>query len=119
MTLVREILLAVEAHPEPDVFMDRLSIEGFSSDQISYHVEIMAQDGAGFLDAVDLSTRDEDGYDWRPRKLTWQGQEFLAAIRNDTVWRKIRQKVIEKGGAIPLEVLKVLAINATKELFGA
>ena len=113
MNLVREILIAVEAHPDPQVPMDPLSIEGFSADEISYHVQIMAE--AGLLDAIDASSSDD--YDWRPRRLTWQGQEFLAAVRNDTVWRKIKQLIAEKGGAIPLEVVKTLAVNATKMLF--
>ena len=57
--------------------------------------------------------------DFRGEPLPDVGRhEFLDAIRNDTVWNKVKATVKEKGGAIPFEVLKLLAIQAAKSVFG-
>lgn len=54
---------------------------------------------------------------WIYSSLTWDGQEFLGAIKNETVWRKVKQTLVEKGGSIPMEVLKSLAIKISEGLF--
>jgi hypothetical protein len=113
MTLIREILLAVEAHAH-DGWPFNLEIEGFEPQDVSYHVKIMKE--ADLLDAVDAST--QDGIDWQPRVLTWQGHDFLDAIRNETIWQKTKQLVAEKGGSVPFEVLKAVAVKMAASLFG-
>jgi hypothetical protein len=86
MTLAREVLLATEAHP-PGRGPANIQVPGFSPEQVSYHVKIMAE--AGLIEALDASA--SGNFDWRPTSLTWQGHEFLDAVRNDTVcarrWR--------------------------------
>ena len=54
MSLVREILLATEAHPPGQGPAD-IQVPGFSAEQVSYHVKIMAE--AGLIEALDASTR--------------------------------------------------------------
>ena len=49
--------------------------------------------------------------------LTWQGHEFLDAIRNDTIWNKTKNVVAERGGAIPFELIKELAIKLARTAF--
>ena len=111
MNLVREILLALEADTERGLI--DLTIDGFSVDEVSYHVKIMAE--AHLLEAIDASSHDGD--DWRAAGLTWQGHEFFDAVRNDTVWRKTKQLIAEKGGAIPFEILKGLVMKIATSSF--
>jgi hypothetical protein len=113
MTLVREVLLAIEADSDEPGPMN-LEIEGFSPEEVSYHVKIMAD--AGLLEAIDASTQED--FSWAPTALTWQGHEFLDAVRNETVWQKTKQLVAEKGGSVPFEVLKALAVKIAGSLFG-
>jgi DNA-binding PadR family transcriptional regulator len=40
--------------------------------------------------------------------ITLKGHEFLAASKNDSVWKKTLESVKSKGGGITLEVLKQL-----------
>jgi len=54
MTLVREILLAVEARPPPGQGLADVQIPGVSSEEISYHVKIMAE--AGLIEAKNTTT---------------------------------------------------------------
>jgi len=49
--LVREILLQVEASPDP-MEMVNLSIPDHSQEEIAYHVQIL--DEAGFIEALNL-----------------------------------------------------------------
>jgi len=113
MELVREILLQTEASPYVKGVAE-LKIENHSDDEISYHVKIMAE--AGLITALDFSTGMT--FDWRPIGLTWQGHEFLDAIRNDTVWSKTKEIVKEKGGAIPFAILQQLVIKVAASFFG-
>jgi hypothetical protein len=114
MELAREILRQVEEKSQGMGWVN-VDVPGHSEQEVSYH--IMLLHGAGLLEANDLSS--SMGLDWRARKLTWEGHEFLDAIKNDTVWGKLKATVKEKGGAIPFEVLKAVAIKLAMSVFGA
>ena len=58
--LIGEILLQVEASPDPMCLVD-LSIPDHSQEETAYHVQIM--DEAGFVEALDLTSMSD--YDWR------------------------------------------------------
>lgn len=62
-----------------------------------YHVRIMEQ--AGLIDCEFSSTF--AGADADVPGFTWDGQEFLAAVKKDTVWAKVRETVAVKGDASP------------------
>jgi hypothetical protein len=91
-----------------------LDIDGYTSDEISYHVKLLHD--AGLLTAHDLTTMTE--LCWRPTSLTWQGHEFLDTVKNDTVWRKTKDFVKEKGGTISIEMLKLVATKIAAVHFG-
>lgn len=110
--LARDILLQIEERSDGITIMD-LTFPDRSSEEVSYQVMIMAQ--GGLIEARDFS--DPVGLDWRPRTLTWEGHEFLDAVRNESVWKKIKQAATEKGGGIAFEVLKTLAIKYSTALF--
>lgn len=90
--LVREILLAVEKDEDPFGWTD-LTFPGYAQELIAYHVCILAE--GGFLMADDLST--SDGDDWRARRLTYDGHEFLDTIRDGEVW-KLTKETAKKAG---------------------
>jgi hypothetical protein len=91
-----------------------LNIPDYSPDEVSYHVKILC-DG-GFLEATNASTM--HGLDWVPKSLTWPGHEFLDAIRNDSVWKKVKEKVKEYGGKLSFAIIKNLAIKFAAEGVG-
>ena len=80
--LVRDILLAVEAHDEPEGLI-ALEINVYSAEMVSYHVRLL--DEAGLLDALD--TGGMNCFKWQPTRLTYNGHEFLDIIRDDEVWK--------------------------------
>lgn len=108
MELIREILIKVEnfeIHQPQEI-----EIEGYSSQQINYHIKMLAQ--IGFIKAHDFSSF--DGELWLPKELTWNGHEFIDSIRNDNVWQKIKEKLGSDVSTLPLTVVSQVAIEAAK-----
>ncbi len=101
MDLCREILRRVE---ERSGFQDwfELEIEGRSREEVSYHVKILSQ--AGLLEAHE--DRRIGLVNWFPMSLTWSGQEFLAAARDDTLWNKAKFTVVSTTGGLAFEFLQ-------------
>ena len=95
MSLVRDILLAIEASDsDPDDTIE-LTLEGRSHEELSYHVMLMHE--AGLIVAIDFSSF--DGHAWTPQRLTWAGAEFLDSVRDPEVWRRTKAGAAKVGGA--------------------
>lgn len=97
--LVREILLDVESYPSPDDFI-KLSFEGWSDEEVSYHVMLLAE--AGLLLAIDAGGM--GAFEWEAIRLTYKGHEFVDTIRDHEVWRRTKEGA-EKAGVAGLGVL--------------
>jgi hypothetical protein len=116
MDLCRRILFEVEASPEAVGHRPiQLNIEGHDPHEISYHVQLLQ--GASLLEAMDLSADDE--IDFRPKRLTYAGHEFIEAARKDSLWQKAKSLALEKTGGLSLDVLKALLLKlATDAVLG-
>jgi hypothetical protein len=95
--------MAVEEHKNPDKGL-RIRIDGHETEEIEYHNGLLHDQG--LITAMNASSR--DGQAFIVTGLTWEGHDFIEAARNETVWRKAMQIVVEKGGGITLEVMKEL-----------
>ena len=93
--LMRDILLAVEAHPEPSANYVPLDLPEHDPEVVSYHVMLLAE--GGFLIAMDAS--DNTQLEWYARRLTYNGHEFVATIRDGEVWGKTKSVAGKVGGA--------------------
>ena len=108
MDLARKILLAIEANEDATGhgWITLGKINGYSQEQGSYHVKLLNQ--AGLIEAIDLSSN--TGYHWEPKSLTWEGQEFLEAIRKEGTWEKIKKEAVNLSfTAIKMKALEILA----------
>ncbi|GLO51919.1 hypothetical protein PPUN110474_33200 [Pseudomonas putida] len=115
--LVREILLAVEASDKSPHSWINLSSEGHGEDVISYHVMLLHE--AGLLVAQDLSSLSR--FDWRPKRLTINGHEYLDTIRDNEVWRLTKAGAEKVGGvslAVMLEIGKAYGKQVLKDRLG-
>lgn len=108
--LVREILIAVEAHNEAHGWME-LTIEGRTPIEVSYHVMLL--DEAGFLSGISLGGINHS--EWQPRRLTYKGHEFLDTVRDPEVWRRTKDGA-EKAGVAGLGMLLELGKAYGKQL---
>src|SRR5687768_4524948 len=103
MELIRKILLAAEEGKGIKKGL-RPEIDGYEDEVVQSHVGLLRQ--KGLVNAIDASSLDGEAY--IITGLTWEGHDFIEAARNETVWRKAVQVVMEKGGGITLEVMKEL-----------
>jgi hypothetical protein len=109
MDLGRKILFAIEECQDPWGPRD-FEIEGYSNQEISYHIKMLCQ--AGLIEAEDCSSMGPDGYSWDAGPLTWEGHEFLEAARDNNRWEATKKIIREKGGGLVFETLKATLIQA-------
>ncbi len=113
MDLVRKIFIEVEKAESYDKPFE-LEVEGFSSDQVAYHLLLLKD--AGLLEV-------EESSNWSatyvlPIRMTWSGTEFLAAARDDTRWNKAKEIAQEKGGGLMIDVLKGVLTQLARQAAG-
>ena len=106
MDLVRKILLEVEKAPYEGGWVD-LDIKNYTQGEVSYHTMLL--NDSGLVEAQDLSTM--SGPDWRPKRLTWEGHEFLEASRNEERWERAKEIMGQKGGGFVFDILKDLLLQ--------
>jgi hypothetical protein len=106
MILVREILLRLEPLPNDSDHTQTLSIgqgalqiEGFSKDQIAYHLRLMAQG-----DLINHGGVTEDNNNLRNfGGLRWKGHQFINDVRDEDTWNDTKKKIGKVGG-VSLEI---------------
>jgi hypothetical protein len=111
MDLVRDILLAVEESTHAAGWCD-VNVQGHSTAEVTYHVRMLHEQG--LIEAQDLSSL--DGACWKPKRLTWQGHEFLESARSEKVWKMAKEKVVSATGTLTLEAMKVALGQVLKGL---
>ncbi|WP_165905229.1 DUF2513 domain-containing protein [Rhodovulum euryhalinum] len=84
-----------------------------------YHFELMKD--AGFVkefDHLSAPGREDASNATAVRKfrLTNAGHDYLDAIRDDTVWRRTKDKLTEVGGGAALDVVKAVAVHVATQL---
>lgn len=120
LDLVRSILIYVEK-AEGEVDAEDLVTDDWPFEIVAYHVRLMAHHGL-----VDLSddVRDMNGetLSLAVSGLTWDGQDYLDAIRDPKVWSKVKKTVKEAVGSTTLEVVKqtgaLVAMSMVKASLG-
>ena len=111
MELIRERLLEIETNgASPIGWVEGIEIPGYSTEQINHHVWLLWE--AGFIDALDNSSQGNPCY--YPRCLTWQGHEFLDAIRNRDIWQKTKD-IVGKAGTATVSAIFEVAIGIGRE----
>ena len=114
MDLARDILFAIEENDDDPLGWIDLNIPGRSPEAVAYHVMIIAE--AGLIEAQDLSTK--SGFDYKPKRLTWQGHEFLDAARSNTLWERAKAETLKQTGGLSLDLLKAVLLNLGKQALG-
>ena len=111
MDLVRTILLTAESAARPD----DIEVEGQDVRAIAHHIEIL--DDAGFVEP-DILYSEEGPIRAGVRRLTWEGHEFLDAVRDDTVWQRTQDRIRSTVGTAAIEAWKATAEAITRGLLG-
>ena len=117
MDLVREILLQIEATEPRDV--PKLNISGFEEEDIGLHVELVIEHG--LVNGITIPSGDGRAHRiaaYRIEGLTWEGHDFLDAARNDTIWKKAKEKCLATTGGLAFDVLKACLVEFGKQAIG-
>lgn len=115
LDLVRKLLLELEAKPQPEA-VDSLPIEGYDDLTIRYHLLLLAQ--AKLIDYEPTLTKTGRIIQVLAFNPSWQGHEFLDAVRDETIWKTLKLQASERSTSMPFEIVKLLAIEAVKRIFG-
>ncbi|KRB82851.1 hypothetical protein ASE00_12600 [Sphingomonas sp. Root710] len=101
--LIRAILLAIEKDDRCEVL--RLpDIDGYSDEAVHFHARLLVE--KGFLKTFfpDRTGRQP----WCCIRLTWEGYDFLDAIRDPVLWRSVK-RAAAKVGSWSIETLAAIA----------
>lgn len=103
LDLVRYILLCVEDSDEP---VDETMIMKYGCDMrtAAFHVELMAARGL-VLANVTYASGDVP-VDVAVSSLTWEGYDYLDAIRSSVVWKQAKEAIAKTVGDASLSVAK-------------
>jgi len=104
MDLIRQILLDVEDTGPNEMIP---SVDGYDSAAFAYSVSLMEQ--AGLVEATVAMASGHIPVKASVYSLTWDGHDFLDAIRNDTLWASIKSRLTETVGSVSFDVLKSVA----------
>lgn len=115
MDLVRTILKTCADATEPvdaSVFVD----ETHSMQLIVYHFKIMSD--AGLVESDITGTWNAGIIRASVRALTWDGNDFLDAVRSDSLWSKTKQRIAATVGSASFDVVKAVAVSLATTTLG-
>lgn len=107
MDLVRKILLKIE-EDYVSTAVYNIKIDGYSDEQIAYHCKILYE--AGLISDYKAQYGSNELYSFGVGSLTWDGNDYLDKVRDDSTWGKVKKVAKEKG--VPLLIDTVTVISA-------
>lgn len=105
---VREILVMLEEKPDPKVPIQTSAFPPERLEEISYHVRLVLE--AGLAQGSMIREFVPGPTKFAIFRLTWEGHEFLDSIRNDTLWNKVKGKLLEAGLNVTVDWIKTTAV---------
>ena len=105
MDLIRSMLKAVadsDAPLDAHVLVD----DAHPFETVAYHADLLRQ--AGLADVSEAGGKIVLA---TIGPLTWAGNDFLDAIRSDSVWSRTKRLVASRVGSASFEVLKAVAVK--------
>src|SRR3546814_6828231 len=99
---------------------DRYEVKGYTRDQIAYHLGLIVR--AGYAEGPGPRYSSTGSDPTIPSvvildRLTPAGHDFIAAIKDDTVWARVKERLGKVGGSASLEIIgQVRSEEHTSEL---
>lgn len=106
MDLVRLILLKIEEefHSTP---LYNLAIEGYDEETVAYHCKLLYD--AGFISDYKALYGSNRLCEFGVGSLTWEGNDYLDKIRDNSTWKKIKDVISQKGLPLVFDTIKTIA----------
>lgn len=114
LDLIRYILVTAESADRPITDSELVNAK-HSLEKVAFHVELLADKG------LVVSSVDYDGFGQAPlalelSRITWEGYDYLDAIRSDNVWAKAKDAISRSVGDTSLSVVKETCQLVAKSL---
>lgn len=106
MDLVRLILLKIEEEYKSTALIN-LSIDGYDTDTIAYHCKIMYENG--LVSYYRANYAEDEIYIFCVGSLTWDGNDYLDKVRDNSIWKKTKDTITQKGLPLVFETIKTVA----------
>jgi hypothetical protein len=107
---IRELLTKVEECTLPTEMVRLSTFPTERAATISYHMSLLIE--AGLVKGEMVQTIGPEVKDFLAFRLTWDGHEFLDAIRSDTVWTRTKKIFLDKGVEMTFDLVKAIAKEA-------
>lgn len=112
--LIRKILIHVEENHE-GVSQPIEPFEGVDENKFLYHCDLLID--SNLLNGKVSRFSGGSGI-FFCKDLTWKGQDYLASIKNNKVWEKVKESAFEKGLDLTLDIIAKLAAKYSQEMLG-
>jgi hypothetical protein len=110
MNLIRLLLLEYEdEEPKPD-------LSAYTEAELVEHSALVIE--AGLVHGQVLKSSDGNPRGTAVLRLTWAGHEFLAAARNETIWKKAVEQITRAGVSVTVSVLQELLKQYLRQELG-
>lgn len=124
MELIRALLLKLEELPTNpgsvhglSIYDEELKIEDYNPKAVGEHLEMLLD--AGLIIAVDGELH--NGSRILFQRISWQGHEFLATVRDKEIWEQTK-KALRAGGVETIkavwDIAKTIGTNELKRRTG-
>jgi hypothetical protein len=111
MDLIRLLLIQLESGESQS------GMEKYSKKEIIYHYQLLSD--AGLIVARFIEGNDPIPDEVMDIRLTWDGQDFLAAARDNRLWKMAKEKFIQPGVSWTFSILKEwLKLQIHQQVFG-
>ena len=111
MSLIRHLLAYMEEQPAGTIIQQVSVPGGTDGPTAGEHIALLIERGLVEGNVIDVRSPA-----FVIERLTWEGHDFLQAIHNDKVWKRILAKAKELGGSMTLEIAKELGKKYLTEL---
>ncbi len=117
LDLIRYLMLRIEECDHYNVYLsDLLEGSSYAPQLADYNIQLLAE--AQYLQLFGFKNTPDNYKNWCIVRLTFTGHDYLDAIRDDNIWNETKSKLLDVGGTVSLEIVKLVAITAIKATLG-
>ena len=106
MDLVRKILLEIEKQYKSTAIIN-LKIESYDMETVAYHCKILHE--AGLISGYSAHYTGNTIYLFKVGSLTWEGNDYLDKVRDNSIWGKTKDAITQKGLPFILDTIKTIS----------
>lgn len=105
--LIRHILLVTENSNKNVLTVEDFVTDEYAESEIAYHIALLID--ANYLVADETKFLRQKHSQYRVKRLTFSGSEYLDHIRNNSIWAKTKETILKAGSILTFETISKVA----------